>query len=199
MKLSNAQKLIILLIALLAIVLAVVFFVLNANNKSKKTTNRNTSTNTQNTNQTPVTATAPPIEISKNYNQVVKDVGAKVTAGTVTSSDYISLGVAYYNLGNLAKSLDAYKQATVKDPKNSSAYGNMGNIYRDQGEFDKAVQSYKTAIQLDPKNATFYISLAFLYSGLMSDQQSAINILNQGLTAIPNDPNITKLLADYSK
>jgi tetratricopeptide (TPR) repeat protein len=194
MKLSSIQKLVILVIILLAIVLAAVFFVLDANKKSKIPTTNTAPT----TNQVPV-ATTPSPEISKNYNQVVKDIGAKVTAGTTTSADFIDLGIAYYNLGNLTKSLEAYNQAIAKDPANANAYGNIGNIYRDQSEFAKAEQSYKKAIQLDPKTSKFYIGLAFLYNGLMEDKQSAINILNQGLVAIPSDADIIALLEDYSK
>jgi len=200
MKLSNVQKIMVLIVVLLAIIAGAVFFVMSANkNAAQKAATSTTQIPAQNTNPTPATTATPSPEIAKNYNQVVKDITAKSTAGTATSSDLVDLGVAYYNLGSLTKAIDAYNQAITKDPNNARAYGNVGNIYRDQSEFDKAVQSYKTAIQLDSKNSKFYIGLAFLYNSLMNDKQSAISTLNQGLAAIPSDPDMTALLADYSK
>jgi len=196
-KLSSFQKLAILIILLLIVIFGCVFLVLKINKKSAASVIAPVQNATQNTIPNQIQVPVP--AVSKNYNQIVSDITAKQKDGTATAADLIDLGVAYVNLGKLDEAETAYLQAIAKDPSSSQAYNNLANIYRDKSDFIKAEQNYKTAIKLDPQNSKTYINLAFMYNNLMNNKQSAIDILNQGLVAIPDNSEMKNLLAEYSK
>ena len=196
-KLSASQKISILITVAVVIVLACVFVALRITRKSTTSVVVPTQNTIQNT--VPSQTQAPAQPAKKNYGQIVQDITAKQKNSTATVDDLINLGVAYYNLGKLDDAATAYLAAIAKDPNNAQAYSNLANVYRDKADFTKAEQNYKTSIQLDSKNYKTYVSLAFLYNNLMDNKQAAIDVLNQGLTAIPDSQEMKNLLGEYSK
>lgn len=193
-KLSNLQKLIILVVVVVvaALIMAVYFLYF------KKPTVENVAQNIQQIEEQKIETPTTPV-VQKSYTEIVNDLEKKVKAGTITANELIDLGVAYYNLGELDKAEVAYAQSIAKDPNNAIAYGNLGNIYRDKSEFAKAEQNYKKALQIDPNGSKYYIALGFIYFNFMDNKQGAVDILNQGLVAIPGNQEIKSLLGEYQK
>ncbi|HRY60482.1 MAG TPA: tetratricopeptide repeat protein [Patescibacteria group bacterium] len=195
--LSTSQKLIALILAAIIIIIVGIGLVFKFTNKKNNTSVTPVQNTVQNTNNEQTQT--PAQDVKKNYNQIVKEITTKQQNGAATAEDLFNLGVAYYNLGKLDSAEKVYLQAIEKDPTDARSYSNLANVYRDQGKYSESETNYKKSISLDAKNYKVYISLAFLYNNLMNKAQEAIGVLNQGLSAIPGNPEMKNLLAQYSK
>lgn len=84
----------------------------------------------------------------------------------------------------------------VKDsPNNASAYMLLGDIYANQKNYPEAGNAFKKVIQLTPKNSGAYIALAKL-DLVRGDTKTAIQVLQQGLVAIPENIQLMASLAE---
>lgn len=68
--------------------------------------------------------------------------------------EYNYLGLAYYQTGNFAKSVEAFKKGLAVSGTNKKLlYFNMGNACFSMGDFENAVNSYSMASVADPNYA----------------------------------------------
>ena len=80
-----------------------------------------------------------------------KKIDSKPNLGNV----YISLGAAYYFIGNLQKAIDitqnAYDimQSLGNKPRMAYILNNIGFIYKDLGDYTKAITYYQNALKID--------------------------------------------------
>jgi len=58
------------------------------------------------------------------------------------------------NLTSTKQALQAYKEATTKDPNNSDAWNRQGHLYRQLKQFDKAESAYKKVTAINSKSTT---------------------------------------------
>ena len=80
-------------------------------------------------------------------------------------------------------------------PNNFAAYQLLGDIYANQKKYAEAGAAFSKGIQLAPKNPVAYVDLAKL--GLMrGDSKTAIQVLQQGLVAIPDNIQLMASLAE---
>ncbi len=80
-------------------------------------------------------------------------------------------------------------------PNNFAAYQLLGDIYANQKKYAEAGTAFSKGIQLAPKNPVAYVDLAKL--GLMrGDSKTAIQVLQQGLVAIPDNIQLMSSLAE---
>lgn len=113
----------------------------------------------------------------KNKFQEAIDANRKSFEIARQANDSILMGAAlnhmawyYYEMGNLDKSLELYRQNIgFYNPSGSNAlanvYGNIGNIYRDWERYPEAIDNYNKSIELSKKSHDIY-NLSWLYEDI---------------------------------
>lgn len=99
--------------------------------------------------------------------------------------NYLTLGVAYKNMGRIDEALDAYSTAIRLNPTQPDGYYNIGNIYAEKGDYREAKKLYLKAIELDPRSARAYNNLGNIYfeSG---EYETAIECYNNAIRLEPD-------------
>ena len=62
---------------------------------------------------------------------------------------YNMLGAAYFNLGNLNKSIEKFKNSIKYDEKNLLAYDNIGIAYKRLGNFEQSIKYFVKALEIN--------------------------------------------------
>lgn len=73
------------------------------------------------------------------------------------------LGDAYFEAGDIHKSLECYKLQLKKTPSDPILLNNIGMIYKLQFNYKSAMEYFKKAIENDPAYSEAYYNLGFLY------------------------------------
>ena len=89
----------------------------------------------------------------------------------------------------LYQALQAYAASLQVNADRPEAMTQLGYYYSVQGRFHEAEKAYQQAIKLDRRFSAAYVNLADLYAQ-KNDEQQALTILKQGLTALPEDPDL---------
>ena len=115
----------------------------------------------------------------RGRNEFQEAIDANWKSFTIASQikDSILMGAAlnhmawyYYEMGNLEKSLQLYRQNigfyhSEKSNALANVYGNIGNIYRDWERYPEAISNYNKSIELARKNRDIY-NLSWLYEDI---------------------------------
>ena len=64
---------------------------------------------------------------------------------------YNNMGLIFFNLGKINKSIDNFKKST-NDMPNLTAYNNLGIAYYEIGKYENAIENYLAALELDQNN-----------------------------------------------
>ncbi len=128
-----------------------------------------------------------------NAKDAVQVLEYEILNGNVSENSYNFLGLAYYQLGEYEKSIDAFKRGIKAQPENTKllAY-NMGNSYYALKQYSVAVSSYSDSIKADPYfyEAVLNRANALLMSGqLVSSKEEYKDFLKK----CPNDPQREKI------
>lgn len=120
--------------------------------------------------------------------EAVKLIEEEVAAGDASAAAYNYLGLAYSQLGNYEKSIDAFKRglSTPGTNKKLLAY-NQGNSYFAIKNYNDAAKSYSMALAADP---TYYSALlnranAYLMAG---SYKVAVEDYEKYISVLPEDP-----------
>lgn len=74
-----------------------------------------------------------------------------IASGTALPVEYNYLGLAYFQIGNYAKSAEAFaKGISAPGTNKKMLYFNMGNSYFAMGEYEKALEAFSMASVADP-------------------------------------------------
>ncbi len=104
---------------------------------------------------------------------------ADIASGKSSPIEYNYLGLAYFQIGNYAKSVEAFKKGTAAPGTDKKMiYFNMGNSFFAMGNFQEALDSYAMASVADPSYAA--------------------PVLNKANTEIKTD-KLTDAVADYKR
>lgn len=97
---------------------------------------------------------------------------------------WYALGIAYYKLGQPAKSIEAYQQALRINPEAKKAWNNIGFTYSELGQNAKAIEAYQQALRINPEDYVAWYNLgnAYAKSGLTA---KAIELYKQALRLNP--------------
>jgi tetratricopeptide (TPR) repeat protein len=107
---------------------------------------------------------------------------------------WIDLGIYQKMAGDYSGAVVSWKYASLLSPINFISPGNLGNLYayflKDNGQ---AELYYKEAISKGPTQVYLYMQLADVYREVFKDLDKARALVAEGLTKIPNDPNLLQI------
>lgn len=81
-------------------------------------------------------------------------------------ASYLIAGNKYLEEKKYKAAIEAYKQATILDPKSSLAFTFLGLTYNRLEMYKDAIEAYKSATRLYPQSASNYSSMGFAYEKL---------------------------------
>ncbi len=94
-------------------------------------------------------------------SEAIAPLEAAVNSGSASPIEYNYLGLSYYQIGNYAKSVEAFKKGLAASGTNKKLiYFNMGNSYFSMGEFQSALESFSMATVADPGYAEPFLNKA---------------------------------------
>ena len=107
-------------------------------------------------------------------------------------SAYIIRARTYASLGQSDRAEKDFEHATVIEPNNTVAWIAKSDFYRSTGQLDKAVTDIQKAISVAPDNLVVQkrAVLLFLASGNRDTIEKGKNILDNALTANPEDAEL---------
>lgn len=105
------------------------------------------------------------------YDKVIKILGTKNLIQMGYDPEiWISLGYAYWKLGDLDKAIEAYEKALTIDNEYVYIYHSLGIVYlarsqtrKSRIDYQKSLDSFKKAIEIDPKYVSAYKGLGDAY------------------------------------
>lgn len=113
---------------------------------------------------------------------------------------WLQLGLYRKMAGDYIGAKEAWEYVSKTGAPNITyiAYGNLGSLYLDVlKDYPKAEANYKAAIAINPTFIDYYRNLYVLYSSLYkTNTRAARDIIDAGLKANPNHPDLLKLKAE---
>lgn len=73
-------------------------------------------------------------------------------AGDRASLPLFNMGVAFQEIGEPGKAIEAFQGAIASDPTMADAWINIGRLLDDLGQPDTAIECYNTALQIEPND-----------------------------------------------
>lgn len=129
----------------------------------------------------------------------VKELQTLLKKDNWNAEAWIYLGMYQKQGGDYEGAVLSWKYVGKLAPTDFISVANLGNLYayfiKDNAQ---AEVYYKKAIANAPTIAYLYTQLAEVYRDVFKDLTKARAIVNQGLTKIPNDPNLLQLKASLN-
>lgn len=100
-----------------------------------------------------------------------------------------NLGVALKRRGQFDKALICFREAILQDSSYVDAHFNMGEMLYQLDQIEASADHFRRAIEVDVNCAPAYASLAQVLHDLHRPDE-ALDILQQGLARLPEDPDL---------
>ncbi len=111
----------------------------------------------------------------------------------------IELGNAYFDSGQVDKSIEAYSKALEINPKNADVRTDLGIMYRRKRNFDRAIEEFKKAAEDDPKHVNSRYNLGIVYLHDKGDLKAAIKAWEDYLKVEPTGPRADNIRNQMGK
>jgi len=113
---------------------------------------------------------------------------------------WLDLGAYQKSAGDYDGAIISWEYASKLFVTDSVSLGNIGSLYGYHiNDMAMSELYYKKAISRAPGQSYLYAQLSEVYLYIGKSEAKAKAILNEGLKAIPNDPNLTYLLSELDK
>jgi tetratricopeptide (TPR) repeat protein len=131
---------------------------------------------------------AMPVNLIKDKISVRKVIAlkdAEIKDYKETAEYWVTLGLAYYDLGMHREAIDSFKQAIWIEPDLAKAHYYLGAAYSKSGMDKEAIESSKQAIRIKPDvaEAHYGLGMAYFWSGRLHD---AIEAFKQAIRIKPD-------------
>lgn len=132
----------------------------------------------------------------KNELSLWLDAVKKEPGGATPHSQ---LGVAYTDLGDVAKALEQFQIALRINPDFPDPYANIGLLYYKMNQVDKAIEYFHKALQLKPASPETHNNIGLAYASLGKLDQ-AVASFQESLRLKSGQPGVYNNLGDaYEK
>ena len=111
----------------------------------------------------------------------------------------IELGNAYFDGGQVDKSIEAYSKALEINPKNADVRTDMGIMYRRKGNFGRAIAEFKKAAEDDSKHVNSRYNLGIVLLHDKGDLKAAIKAWEDFLKVEPTGPRADNIRNQMGK
>lgn len=130
----------------------------------------------------------------------IKGLQSTLKADPTNFPAWIDLGIYYKMIGDLNGAIDIWVYATKLSPTDFVSRGNLGNLYAyNLKDMVMADVYYRQAISKDNSQIYLYVQLAEAYRDIGNNKSKALEVVNQGLTANPNNPVLLNLKESLEK
>ena len=99
-----------------------------------------------------------------NREDAIKHFNNSLSLNSNQPQILFNLGICYFELDRLDKSLDCFKKCLNMDYKNPSLYINIGRVYFNKRDFEQSEKNYCEALKYDETNKNASMNLAYLYN-----------------------------------
>lgn len=211
---------------LIVVILLGVYFIYNSHSKNINTqfdTSTNTSSTTANVQNNSTTGSYK-IEQVALSNNGTPDLNRPIVYGKVSDDakrvstekintiisylkkdpavwdNWINLGIYQKMAGDYQGTVLSWVYASKIAPNDFVSLGDLGDLYAYFLKDSKlSIQYYNMAITKSPSQAYLYIQLAQVYRDVVGDPEKSKGTIEQGLSQLPNDPNLKAFLDSFSK
>lgn len=139
---------------------------------------------------------------TNNPSQAVLFLEEEIENGTASSVAYNYLGLAYYQLEEYEKSIEAFEKGLKVPATNKKILSfNQGNVYYAMKDYDNAIKKFSLTLTADPKYTKALLNRANAHL-MKQNYQEAINDYEKFIIMEPVDeqrPEIEELLALLKK
>lgn len=103
---------------------------------------------------------------------------------------YNELGLAWYEFGEDARAVEAYKTSLDLDPEYWVVYLNLGNVYLRMGQFAQAERTWQDGVATRPNRPLLHRALIDMYENWDERLLVLEDAYKNALKDTENDPNI---------
>ena len=92
----------------------------------------------------------------------------------VSQRERLNIEGHYYDAvtGEMEKAIQNYKEASLKDPRDTKPHQNLSVVYEEIGQYDKAVEEAQETMRLAPDNVGPYAILEYSYNALNQPEKA---------------------------
>jgi tetratricopeptide (TPR) repeat protein len=153
--------------------------------------------------------------LDQNQYQRAIDILKKVPEKDVDGSTLAMLGMAYAQLHQYPKAVEAYKQAVAADPENQDLRRSYAETLMRSGKMDEAREQFREATHINPEDGQSYLRLAQIdqaqgkFDQAREELMHAKNLMPDDLevpyqqalleNAVGNDDHAIQILTDLLK
>lgn len=91
-------------------------------------------------------------EQNGNYNDAINECNLCLQCDREYDKAYFRLGVLYYRIRELNKSVECYKNYIALQPEDPDGYYNIALVFEDLFDYDNAIKYYNHSIEIDSNN-----------------------------------------------
>lgn len=126
------------------------------------------------------------------YDQTIASLKEDLSE-TKNSNGFNNLGVAYFEIGEYEKAIDALNKAIELNSSNDIAYINRAELNKKWNKLKESEYDYTKAIELNSKNATYFRCRAYLRKENGDLQNSLIDFKSANKIEPKFQPTINEL------
>ena len=130
-------------------------------------------------------------ELDTDVENYIKNIDPSESIPENISSTFKLISEAFEDSEQYEKAIKYYLHYTKIKPNDDFGYAHIAKCYEELEEIDKAVEFYKKAIAINPHNIYAITQYADILVKKKGDNESALNILNEGIKSNPTQPKNT--------
>lgn len=137
-----------------------------------------------------------PEDAAAMVRTTIESLKQQLTAEPTRIDLWLKLGVYYKLAGDYEGAIEAWDYVAAGGQSSISyiGYANQGDLYMNFiKDYAKAETNYKAAISINPRIVEYYRNLFFLYRDIRGNPGAAAAIVEQGLAANPDHPDLLSL------
>jgi tetratricopeptide (TPR) repeat protein len=129
------------------------------------------------------------------YQYAVDQYDKIITLWPQDPKAYLKLSKVYLKLKKYSRAMDNARKGYTMDPKAGDDIIALGDMLKDEGVYDKAREFYELTLNSASHKDDGYLKLGVIAMA-QGDKRQAVELLNQGLKANPENKDIREKLKE---